>query len=271
MNTNTNTNTSTNINTDLLKLHIGGSMAVIETMLGGNLMESLKIMKQLGSSYPNSIKNLYQRNGIYSLLYTGYFPYGIVQSFTKGIPFFYTYMTVKEYLNNKKFSPNVVMALSGFSAGFAQGYFIAPTQRIKTLLLINSNISVTELIKKEKLNIFKGANLLSLRRSLDWSIRLSVMEQINNLKLSTDKNINLLTGSFVGGMCGLFTLPIDVVVSRYQSSTDKNILSFVNNMIKNEGVKVFTNGLTMRVFYSGWHTTWIAGVGTILYDILKKN
>lgn len=261
-----------NSNTDLLKLHIGGSMAVIETMGGGNLFESLKIMKQLGTSYPDTIKNLYGRNGLYSLFYTGYFPYGMSQSFTKGIPFFYTYMTIKEYLESKKLSSNVVMGISGFSGGFAQGYFIAPTQRIKTLLLINPKISVMEMIQREKFGIFKGANLLSLRRSLDWSIRLMVMNKINNLKISNDKNINLIASSFVGGMCGLFTLPIDVIISRYQSSSSKNnnIVELINLMIKNEGIKVFTNGLGMRVFYSGWHTMWVAGVGTILYDKFKK-
>ena len=117
-----------NTNKDLLKLHIGGSMAVIETMGGGNLFESLKIMKQLGVSYPNAIKELYGRNGMISLLYTGYFPYGIIQSFTKGIPFFYTYITIKEYLERKNVPSNIVMGISGFSGGFAQGYFIAPTQ-----------------------------------------------------------------------------------------------------------------------------------------------
>ena len=125
------------------------------------------------------------------------------------------------------------------------------------------------MIQKEKLGIFKGANLLSLRRSLDWSIRLMVMDKFNKFKISNNKNVNLVASSFIGGMCGLFTLPIDVVVSRYQSLKDKNIWQMINNMIKNEGIKVFTNGLGMRVFYSGWHTMWVAGMGTIIYEKFK--
>jgi hypothetical protein len=42
-------------------------------------------------------------------------------------------------------------------------------------------------------------------------------------------------------------------------------------MIRDDGYAVFTKGLSMRIFYSGWHTAWVAGVGTILYDKLKKN
>jgi hypothetical protein len=254
---------------NFLKLSIGGLMAVTETALGGNLLESLKILKQHNVTYKDGIKNLYSRNGLYSLLYTGYYPYGFIQSFTKGIPFFYAHMTTKELLLKNNFSNNTSMTISGFIGGFAQGFFIAPTQRIKTLSIMNENISVKEIIKKEKIGIFRGAYLLSLRRSLDWSLRLYTMDKINGYITIQNKELNILFSSFIGGMMGLFTLPLDVVVARYQSSNTKfNIL--MKDILKKEGINAFKNGLVMRVLYSGWHTLWVAGFGTILYDKYKN-
>ena len=143
-------------NDTVLKLSIGGIMGVAESLFGGNMFESLKIMRQHNNKYIDSVKILYARNGIRSLLYTGYYPYGIFQSISKGVPFFYASITTKEYLEKKNLSKDLVSIGSGFSGGFAQGFFIAPTQRLKTLSIINNNPNhnLYEILKKEKINDF---------------------------------------------------------------------------------------------------------------------
>lgn len=255
-------------NNQILKLHIGGLLSVIETALGGNMLESLKIMKQTGTSYPNAVRNLYNRNGIKGLMYTGYFPYGMSQAFVKGIPFFYTHVSVKEYLEKTTCPKSLIMGISGLAGGCAQGFVIAPTQRIKALMLVNENLSVKSLIVQEKFNVFRGAHLLSLRRSLDWGLRLYTMQYVNTYTNFNNKNLNLLVSSGIGGMMGIFTLPLDVIISKYQTSST-GLFDLVKQIVKNQGVRSLTNGLVMRVFYSGWHTMWVAGIGTILYEKYK--
>lgn len=252
-------------NNEVLKLHIGGTLSVVETALGGNMLESLKIMKQTGTPYTDAIKNLYNRNGIRGLMYTGYFPYGMTQAFIKGIPFFYTHISVKEYLEKTSCPKNIVMGVSGLAGGCAQGFVIAPTQRIKALMLVNEKLSVKSLILQEKFNIFRGVHLLSLRRSLDWGLRLYTMQYVTSYTNFDNKNLNLLVSSGVGGMMGIFTLPLDVIISKYQTSNTR-LFDLMKDIVKNQGLGTLTKGLVMRVFYSGWHTMWVAGVGTILYE-----
>jgi len=253
------------MNDTYLKLSIGGLMGVCESMFGGNMLESLKIIKQNGIKYNDGVKLLYQRNGLYSLLYTAYFPYGIFQSLTRGIPFFYASMEVKEYMTKRNYDSNITSLYSGFIGGIAQGIFISPTQRIKTLSLLNKDINIYEIIKKEKLNIFKGTSLICLRRSLDWSLRLVVMDKLN----INNNNSDVIISSFIAGLMGIFTLPIDVIIARTQNNNMKTI-DIIKTMIKNEGFKSLSNGLLMRTLYSGWHTMWVAGVGTILYNKFKN-
>lgn len=251
-----------------LKLAIGGSMGVVESMIGGNLLENLKFMKQNGTKYNNAVKILYQRNGLYGLMYSGYFPAGLVQSLCKGMPFFYTSFTVKEYMIKKKYDSNTIALASGAAGGLSQGLFMGPTQRVRVLLVMTKDMTLSGILKQEKLNIFKGTPLLSVRRALDWSLRSFIMNKLN----IDNSNSNILLSSFAGGLMAVFTLPLDVLITRIQTSnTNISLVTLVKTMIKNEGIKSLANGLVMRSLYSGWHTMWVAGIGTIVYNKFKNN
>jgi len=177
-------------------------------------------------------------------------------------------MEVKEYMTKRNYDSNITSLYSGFIGGIAQGIFISPIQRIKTLLILNKDINIYKILKKEKLSIFKGTSLLCLRQSIDWSLRIVVMDKLNN---NNNNNSDIIISSFIGGLTGIFTLPIDVLVSRTQNNTtNEKIIDIVKTMIKNEGFKSLSNGLLMRGLYCGWHTMWVVGVGTILYNKFKN-
>ena len=245
---------------DYLKLGIGSSMSLSEGLIFGNFFESLKIMKQNGVSYRNGFNSLYSRSGLYSLLYTGYFPWGAIQSVGKGLPVFYTSYTIKEYMKKREYNNNQISIVAGFGGGISQGIFVAPLQRMKTLAINNQQLSINGGIREW----FRGTTLTCSRRSLDWVLRFYFSDKLNQ------KIDNPIVSAFIAGSISALTLPIDVLIVRTQSSEKQKLNEIIRNMIKNEGLKSFTNGLTMRIIHAGWHTAWIIGVGDILYRKLKE-
>lgn len=259
------------------KLGIGSLMAVSEGVLFGNMMESAKIMRQSTQQpYLNGLKGLYQRGGLYGLLYTGYFPAGIIQAATKGVPILFVQGEVSRLLRNEGIDSNYSAALGGISGGIAQGIIVAPTQRLRSLALTNNtgNTSFQHIMNTVSQNgvktVFRGTAPMCIRRGTDWALRFSAMNYIRDAleEFSGErKTWHTIAGGYIGGSVSALTLPFDCLIAQTQKSgSTGNMIQVATRMYAENGAQAFTRGLIGRMVHSGYHTCFVAGLGTILYE-----
>lgn len=260
------------------KLWIGSLMTISECITGGHYIEQLKIIKQTsGNSYFHITKNIYRNHGLFGLMYRSYFPYGMAQSITKGLPVLFVQHETSNYFHkNSNLSDNKISLLGGMLGGASQGLVVAPTQRLKTLIMTNPSKQggssfIMDTIKKEGMStIFRGTHAMMLRRSIDWSIRFYGLSYVKNSleEYSGEKKMwHSLLGGYIGGALSAFTLPIDVVIAKSQEAGSKgNPIAVTKELIKSGGYKAFSRGFLARVMHAGYHTMFVGGLGTIFYD-----
>ena len=257
-----------------------------EMVTFGHYMESLKITKQAtGLSYPKIAKKFWKIDGPMSF-YRGFFPYGFMQM-GKGLPVLFTQSEVKYQLDkNTNLSNTHKGIISGVSAGITQGVVITPLQRLKTMAMTdtsNKGTNSTNLLLKSIKNngvssLFKGLQPMIIKRSIDWGIRFGVISRCNQWiinKNGGDYKLTVLdrigTG-FIGGAASCFTMPFDSWIANCQKhSSNSSAIQVAKQMYKESGVLAFTRGLTMRVLHSGYHTAWMVGIGTFVYDQINLN
>ena len=260
------------------KIAIGSCMALTEGILGGNMLESAKILRQsTQQTYYGSLRRLYQRGGLYGLLYTGYFPAGAFQAATKGLPVLFVQGEVSRRLaETNGISKRKAALVGGMCGGFVQGLVVTPTQRLRSLALTNTTGQasipfMSSVIKQEGIKtVMRGASAMCSRRAIDWGMRFGSMEYIRNElhKYSGEKRPwHTIVGGFLGGSVSALTLPLDCLIAQSQKSgSTGNPIEVARAMYAANGAAAFTRGLLMRVLHSGYHTLYVAGLGTLTYE-----
>ena len=259
------------------KIVIGSLMALTEGIVGGNMLESAKIVRQsTQQTYYNSLRGLYTRGGLYGLLYTGYFPAGAFQSITKGLPILFVQGEVSQIAETNGINKRKAALIGGMCGGFVQGIIVTPTQRLRSLALTNTTCQssipfMSSVIKQEGIKtIMRGASAMCSRRAIDWGLRFGSMEYIRTElhKYSGEKKAwHTIAGGFLGGSISALTLPLDCLIAQSQKSgSTGNPIEVARKMYVVNGVAAFTRGLFMRVLHSGYHTLFIAGFGTLIYE-----
>ena len=264
------------------KLVIGPMLVLGEMTFFGHYMESLKITKQAtGMSYPSIAKKFWKIDGPMSL-YRGFYPYGFLQM-GKGIPVLFTQGEVNYQLDkHTSMTKTQKGIISGISAGISQAIILTPLQKLKTQAMtntdskgLNSSNLLKETLKKEGVSgLFKGLQPMIMKRSLDWGIRFGVIGKCNQMIIDRNGENYKLTAidrigtGFIGGAASCLTMPFDSWLANCQKHNQQNTssLQVAKNMFKEGGINSFTRGLTMRILHSGWHTAWIVGIGSIIYD-----
>ena len=270
------------------KLAIGPMLVLGEMTFLGHYMESLKITKQAtGMSYPSIAKQFWKIDGPMSI-YRGFYPYGLMQM-GKGIPVLFTQGEVKYQLDKHTNLSNTHKGIiSGVSAGITQAVVITPLQKLKTTAMTDTNnkgVNSTNLLKNVIKNegitgLFKGLQPMIMKRSIDWGIRFGIISRCNQFIINRNEPgykltpLDRITTGFVGGAASCMTMPFDSWIAncqKHSNSKNNTAIQVAKNMYKEAGILAFTRGLTMRILHSGWHTAWIVGLGSIVYDKIKIN
>ena len=259
-----------------LKLIIGPIVVLGEQITGGNVIDSLKVLKQsTNKKYSQCFKQIIRNDGLKGI-YRGYYPWGLIQSI-KGIPLMYSNYICVDIYSNFISNPLYTSILAGMSSGAVQALFTTPAQRLKTLAITDlhyNKINSTDLFRKiirtnGIAGIYKGLYPTMLRRSLDWGVRFSSIHILNQIisKDSEKTYVEKISIAFLSGIISI-TTPIDVIIanSQKESSKNKSIGKIVNQLIKKDGMKAFTRGYIARCASCGYHTAWVAGVGGIIFE-----
>ena len=241
------------------------------------------VRQATGLSYVGAVQHAYCEQGLRSVLFRGYFPYGAVQAMTKGLPILFVESEVKRRLvSTTALEAKTCALLAGISGGVVQGAFVAPTQRLKTLAMTYGGtvsgwrVAVYAWQHEGLASIFRGMPALALRRGIDWGIRFTglawLRPHLERFSGNQKHDWHTVAGAFFGGAVSAVTLPLDNVIANMQKSGSKGgMLAVAMQIYSQRGIKAFSNGFLGRVFHSGYHTAFVAGGGAIVYDFLKNN
>ena len=189
-----------NENSYIIKIFKTTFFGFTQNLLGGHFLETVKIKKQIAENnktYYQVINNLYKNNGK-NILWHGYFPWGALQS-TKSIPLILTnnYLKDTEY---KKYS--------GLIGGSIQGIYLTPLQNLKSVMINNKKNEYNNIFNEiknsaiSKTNLLRGLNLMVLRNSINWQLRIFSSYKIDELIKDSNFIINNVNKKLISGFCG---------------------------------------------------------------------
>lgn len=270
------------------KLVIGPVTTVLEMLTGGHYMEMLKYTRQSGTypSYIAASRHLWSTLGV-SGLYKGFWPAGFVQGLYKGLPVLFVQGEMKYRLQNAGYSSKQSAVVSGICAGAVQGAMLAPTQRIKLMIATNKDAGAVSLdivratIAREGVaTCFKGTGVMMARRGVDWGLRFYGADVARRWfmarKAEGEPQKLTLAESFgvgiFGGAFSAFNHPLDVWVANAQKhrevpATATEVLKELMAESRAKGFsKVWLRGIEMRIIHSSYHTAWMAGIGSWIFD-----
>jgi len=273
-----------NRNPHFEKIIIGPFMVLGEMITGGHYTETLKIRKQSSNkTYSNITKDLWRRHR-YKGFYLGFMPWSVLQT-VKGLPVLFVQSeTCHLFKKYTSLSEPTRFLFSGILGGMAQGIFVTPTQRVKTIVMTHPKrkyIGSIDIIKETWRNgglitFFSGLTPMILRRGLDWGLRVYGYKYIEKEIKKVKGNVNVfdkIVCSIGGGFLSTITTPIDTCVAESQKYKKKykkrNIIQVGKDIYRNYGLRGFVRGWNIRVIHSCYHTIWVYGIGNIIFSWLR--
>ena len=268
------------------KILIGPAMILGEMVTGGHYIETHKILKQSSNySYPQIAKNLWT-NHRFRGFYLGFWPWSVIQ-ITKGLPVLFVHAEtnnlLKKYTNLSDSNRNL---LSGVVGGMSQGVFVTPTQRLKTIIMTHPNYNqnnfnslkiIKDTYKRGGLtSFFSGLSPMIIRRGIDWGLRFHSFNymQTHLQKYRNSNSLSLMDNfvcGFGAGFLSTITTPVDTCIAESQKYSNKNIsfVGVIKDIYKNYGLYGFVRGWRIRVLHSCYHTSWVCGLGSVLFSYIR--
>ncbi len=238
--------------------YIYGLSSIISQLGGFLFLENVKMEKQRTNLSYNKIIPLYLKPKTFI---NGFFPYGIIQAFSKGFIFGFNQNYIKPYLNKYNFGSynnQINNLLIGLSTGISESLITSPILYIRN----NLNTSVTEK-NNIKLNfniksIFKGCNILIAKRCIDWTTRFILIDIV---KEKSPIN-NIVFNTFIGSsLSSIFSSPIDRLLPIVYSNKS------IKDTLYTQKFNFFYKGFLFRFFSTGHYTCCIL----LLPNILSGN
>jgi hypothetical protein len=219
---------------------ISGISAITSQLTGFLFFENVKMERQRTNLPYRQIipKFLTPRTFI-----NGFLPYGAIQAFSKGFIFGLNQQFVAPLLNYSGPTNNLIL---GLSTGITEAIIISPLLYIRTHINRNVTNNTNNKLKYNLNSIFKGCNVLILKRCVDWSFRFTIIDYMK--KYSPFQNIFFNT--FIGaGISAIFSSPIDRVLPIiYSGGSIKTVLG-------EQRLTFFYKGFLFRFLSTGYYTT----------------
>lgn len=259
-------------------------------MMGGHWLEMLKVQRQAGTypSYGAAARHMWQQLGIAGF-YKGFFPYGALQGLYKGVPVLFTQDVVKRRLVSGGWDQRYAGVGAGVAAGMVQGAFVAPTQRLKSMIATNPEAGamstglIAQVIKTEGVQtVFKGTSATVVRRGIDWGMRFygkELFERVLRARKKANGQSEKLSAAesfaagLFGGLCCSINHPLDVFVANLQKHrvlplSPGGVAAELMAEARAKGFfAVFYRGVAMRCLHASYHTAWMAGLGGYISEM----
>ncbi|GMI48658.1 hypothetical protein TrCOL_g7350 [Triparma columacea] len=263
---------------------------------GGHYVEVLRLAKQMQGSkamgYASIHKQLVKETGYIGTFYRGFWPWGVIQT-VKGLPVLFVNTEVKHILTTKtEVDCRLVEPLAGVSGGIAQAFFVCPTQKLKVVAVADAKIgemgfldAVREVVKKQGIgSLYDGILAMCTRRGLDWCIRFTVSARVKEWFVQRRRGrgegeelglAELMGCGMVGGAVSAITHPIDCIITNAQKPAvgdgrvKRDPVSVAVRIYREAGWGGFGRGLGAKVLDNSYHTMWMYGIGTFVYEAVR--
>lgn len=238
-----------------------GLSAVFSQLTGFLFLENVKMEKQrTNMSYRFIIPYFLKPRTFIS----GFFPYGMMQAYSKGFIFGMNHSYIKPFLSQHVSNSHLQNIGMGFSTGITEALFTSPL--LYARLHVNKNM-IEGNIKKDNIfrlssisSIFKGVNVLIAKRTIDWSSRLVLIDMVT--KYSSEYGIkSKMMNTFIGAsLSSVFSAPVDRLLPIIYTKQS------VMEVLKTQGLSFFYKGFTFRCLSTAHYTTFLL----VLPDYLQK-
>jgi len=210
-------------------------------------LDTMKVFKQ-----SNQYTNLYDTLRKPRNLYKGLTPF-TSQMFVK----YFLRFTAFEMLKSK--NDNMLQNFgAGICAGITESLFITPFELIKTNLQTTNNKSPLQVIKKIQVQngikgLYRGFSPTCIRQGTNQAFNFSIYYKLRELFVNEEERPSVMKiagSSLISSSIGpLITSPVDVIKTRFMNPKYKykSINDAFRDIIKNEGIKAFYNGISFRL------------------------
>lgn len=240
-----------------------GLSAVFSQLTGFLFLENVKMEKQrTNMSYPRIVPHFLKPHTFIS----GFFPYGMIQAYSKGFIFGMNHFYVKPYLSRHVSDSHLQNIGMGLTTGITEAFLTSPL--LYARLHVNKNLveGGMEGAKKNNIftasfsSIFKGVNVLIAKRTIDWSSRLVLIDTVSTISSRygiKSKTFNTFIGASISSV---FSAPVDRLLPIIYTKQS------VMEILKKQGVSFFYKGFTFRCLSTAHYTTFLL----VLPDYLRN-
>ena len=231
--------TKSNSNKKPLAL-ISGISAITSQLTGFLFFENVKMERQRTNLPYRQIIPMFLTPRTFI---NGFLPYGAIQAFSKGFIFGLNQQFIAPILNYSQPTNNLIL---GLSTGITEATIISPLLYIRTHLNQNVTNNTNKKLDLSLNCIFKGCNVLILKRCVDWSFRFTIIDYMK--KYSPVENI--VFNTFIGaGISAVFSSPIDRVLPIIYSRGS------IKTALIEQRLTFFYKGFLFRFLSTGYYTT----------------
>lgn len=246
-----------------------GLSAVFSQLTGFLFLENVKMEKQrTDMSYRRIIPHFLTPRTFIS----GFFPYGMIQAYSKGFIFGMNQSYIKPYLSRHISNSHLQNVGVGLTTGITEALLTSPL--LYARLHVNKNLvegSITNITNNTNIfrlsslpSIFKGVNVLIAKRTIDWSSRLVLIDAV--AKSSTQYGIESKTiHTFIGAsISSVFSAPVDRLLPIIYTKQS------ISKILKNQGLSFFYKGFVCRCLSTAHYTTFLLVFPDYLRNLNKK-
>eukprot|EP00520_Triparma_pacifica_P000020 CAMPEP_0118639278 /NCGR_PEP_ID=MMETSP0785-20121206/4135_1 /TAXON_ID=91992 /ORGANISM="Bolidomonas pacifica, Strain CCMP 1866" /LENGTH=230 /DNA_ID=CAMNT_0006530589 /DNA_START=341 /DNA_END=1030 /DNA_ORIENTATION=+ len=225
--------------------------------------------------------------------YRGFLPWGVIQC-VKGLPVLFVNSEVKYLLESKTdLRTRYIEPLAGVSGGIAQGFFVCPTQKLKVVAVADPKVAELGFMKAVRhlgstqgyWSLMDGIAAMCMRRGLDWCIRFTVSSEIKKWFVERRREngqddkltlVELMGCGMVGGAFSAITHPIDCIITNAQKPDGaekghkRDPISVARRIHATAGWGGFSRGLGVKIVDNSYHTMWMYGIGTFVYQAVTN-
>lgn len=268
----------------ILKVASGASLAVIELLSLGHILDRIKTHQQASPgqfSAWESAKYIYNNKG-FTGFYTGV-QWNVLTHSGKaafrwavmGYMDDVWYRTIPKNINRQY--PSLQPTLLGLSVSIAEATcLVCPAEVLKTKEMTHNMKDYKFIPYMRKIgwkHLFDGIDVVLFRQAVSWCSFLVAYKKTNQLAIDSNggEKLNLVqqfvVGAVAGGINVLFTTPFDSLKTQVQKDNPlkaKYIIPAFMEMKRNYGLKSLYSGLNVRMLRS----TYYAGITLTLMERL---
>lgn len=226
-----------------------GMAALCSQVTGFLFLENVKMEKQrTNASYRTIVPRFLKLN----TFWTGLWPYGALQAYSKGLIFGMNQHLVRPYMERTQHSPLLTNLALGVSTGVSEALLTSPLMYARVHL--NKHVSEQTLcapiFSRDRLpslsTLLGGSKVLMAKRVMDWTTRFTVIEEFKKRSPVSSDLFNTFCGA---GLTAVFSSPIDRLLPVVYTSGN------IRKVLQEQKWSFLYKGFVFRAISTAQYTT----------------